>query len=63
MVYGSHSKRSQRKDKEYIGVKKMKKIVLLLLVILTIGIGFGCKNNPTKNNDPIFPNEKTDEAP
>lgn len=40
----------------------MKKIVLLLLVILTIGIGFGCKNNPTKNNDPIFPNEKTDEV-
>lgn len=40
----------------------MKKILLLLLVVLTIGIGFGCKDNPSKEDEPIFPYEKTDQV-
>ncbi len=39
----------------------MKKFLLMLLVVLSIIVGVGCKENiPEEKNEPIFPNEATD---
>ncbi len=38
----------------------MKKFLLVLLTIITVVIGVGCKNDPVEENEPIFPNEATD---
>lgn len=38
----------------------MKKFLLVLLSIVAIVIGVGCKENPVEENEPIFPNEATD---
>lgn len=40
----------------------MKKFLLVLLSIITIVIGVGCKENPDKKNEPVFPTEETDQV-